>query len=94
MDVPAEQQPEVVIVGCVRGWKNICGFIGWLMRGLIHTMYLLGFRTKPAVMLDWYLSYMISEKGSCIITGDPETKISEIQSLKMYDWVEGIDSES
>jgi hypothetical protein len=37
---------------------------------------------------------MISERGSCIITGDPETKIKEIQSLKMYDWVEGMDLES
>ncbi len=74
--------------------KNLNGFLGWLMWGLIPIMYLVGFRTKPAVMLDWILNYMISERGSRIITGNSETKIKEIQSLKMYDWVEGMASES
>jgi NADH dehydrogenase FAD-containing subunit len=57
------------------GGKNFCGFMGWLISGLFHIMYLVGFRTKPAVMLDWFLNYTSSERGSCVITTDPEIKI-------------------
>ena len=66
------------------------------MWGLIHIMFLVSFRTKLTVMLDWFLNYRISERGSRITTGDPEIKIKEIRGAKMMtgrrEWIRKVES--
>lgn len=45
------------------------GLIAWLLWALIHVFYLIGFRTKVLVMLEWAWSYFFFERGSRLITG-------------------------
>lgn len=57
------------------GQLTLGGFIGWLMWGLIHVLFLVGFRTKVVVMFDWIWNFIGHERGSRLITGDPEMKL-------------------
>ncbi len=71
-------------VASIKG-RTLGGFLGWLAWGLIHLMFLVGFRTKAMVMFEWVWNYLAHERGARIITGDPRTKIKEIRGAKMYD---------
>jgi NADH dehydrogenase len=57
------------------GQVTLGGFIGWVMWGLIHVMFLVGFRTKVVVMFDWLWNYVGHERGSRLITGEPEMNL-------------------
>lgn len=57
------------------GKVTLGGFIGWMMWGLIHILFLVGFRTKVVVMFDWIWNYIGHERGSRLITGDPEMNL-------------------
>jgi len=57
------------------GTVTLGGFIGWVMWGLIHVLFLVGFRTKIVVMVDWIRNYVGHERGSRLITGDPEMNL-------------------
>ncbi|MCB1228709.1 MAG: NAD(P)/FAD-dependent oxidoreductase [Verrucomicrobiae bacterium] len=45
------------------------GFIAWLMWLFIHLMFLVGFRNKLAVLLQWFYAYVRYRRGARIITG-------------------------
>ncbi len=44
------------------------GFIAWLMWLFIHVLFLIGFRNRLAVMLQWFFAYVRTQRGSRIIT--------------------------
>lgn len=45
------------------------GFIGWLVWSVAHIYFLIGFRNRIAVGLDWMWSYLTFERGARLITG-------------------------
>lgn len=45
------------------------GFIAWLMWLFIHLLFLVGFRNKTAVLLQWFYAYVRYRRGARIITG-------------------------
>ncbi|NNE92710.1 MAG: NAD(P)/FAD-dependent oxidoreductase [Verrucomicrobiales bacterium] len=47
------------------------GFIAWLMWLFIHLLFLVGFRNKIAVLLQWFYAYVRYRRGARIITGVP-----------------------
>lgn len=48
------------------------GFIAWLMWLFIHVLFLVGFRNKIAVLIQWFYSYVRYRRGARIITGVTE----------------------
>ena len=46
------------------------GFLGWLVWSFAHIYFLIGFRNRIAVALDWTWSYLTFERGSRLITGE------------------------
>lgn len=46
------------------------GFLGWLIWSAAHVYFLIGFRNRIAVSLDWLWSYLTFERGARLITGD------------------------
>lgn len=46
------------------------GFIGWLTWSAAHVYFLIGFRNRIAVAMDWFWSYLTFERGARLITGD------------------------
>ncbi|HYT59241.1 MAG TPA: NAD(P)/FAD-dependent oxidoreductase [Haliangiales bacterium] len=50
------------------------GFLAWLAWLFIHLIFLIGFRNKLAVLLQWTYSYFAYKRGARIVTGLPEEK--------------------
>jgi NADH dehydrogenase len=46
------------------------GFVGWLIWSAAHVYFLIGFRNRIAVTLDWLWSYLTFERGARLITGE------------------------
>jgi NADH:ubiquinone reductase (H+-translocating) len=51
------------------GTIKLKGFIGWLTWCLAHIYFLIGFRNRFSVALDWAWSYLTFERGARLITG-------------------------
>lgn len=51
------------------GKIHISGFIAWLSWLFVHILYLIGFRNRVIVMLQWAWSYFTYERGARLITG-------------------------
>ena len=51
------------------GWVKLSGRLGWLVWGVAHIYFLIGFRNRMAVALDWFWSYLTYGRGARLITG-------------------------
>ncbi len=65
--------------------RTFSGLLGWLMWGVVHILFLVGFRSKMVVMMDWVWNYLVNERGARIITGDPQLKVKEVRGINMAD---------
>ena len=52
------------------GKIHISGFIAWLSWLFVHIFFLIGFRNRILVMIQWAWSYFTFERGAQLITGD------------------------
>jgi NADH:ubiquinone reductase (H+-translocating) len=52
------------------GKIHISGYFAWLAWLFIHIMFLIGFRNRLMVMIQWAWSYLTYERGARLITGD------------------------
>jgi NADH dehydrogenase len=52
------------------GSFHISGYIAWLAWLFIHVFFLIGFRNRMIVMIQWAWSYLTYERGARLITGD------------------------
>jgi NADH:quinone reductase (non-electrogenic) len=52
------------------GQIHISGFIAWLSWLFVHIFFLIGFRNRILVMIQWAWSYFTFERGAQLITGD------------------------
>lgn len=55
------------------GRLKISGYPAWLAWLFVHLIFLIGFRNRLAVLLQWTYSYFTYKRGARIITGSPET---------------------
>jgi NADH:ubiquinone reductase (H+-translocating) len=56
-------------VGQIRN-VNVSGVLAWLIWLFVHLMYLVGFRNRAAVLLEWAWSYVTWQRGARLITGE------------------------
>jgi len=52
------------------GKIHISGFIAWLSWLFVHIFFLIGFRNRVLVLIQWAWSYFTYERGARLITGD------------------------
>jgi NADH dehydrogenase len=57
------------------GKVQIGGLGGWLIWGLIHILFLIGFRNRIQVLLSWFWNWLINARDARLITGDAQLKI-------------------
>jgi NADH dehydrogenase len=55
------------------GRITMSGRLAWLLWGIVHVCFLIGFRNRIAVLLDWLWAYVTFQRGSRLITGSIET---------------------
>ena len=65
--------------------RLFAGFLGWMMWGVVHILFLIGFRNKVTVFLEWMWTFLKFERGSRLITGDPQVKIKEVRGVDIID---------
>jgi NADH dehydrogenase len=53
--------------GHIRLW----GFIAWLAWLFIHILFLIGFRNRVLVLVEWAWQYLTFRRGARLITGPP-----------------------
>lgn len=51
------------------GKIHISGFLAWLSWLFVHILFLIGFRNRILVFIQWAWSYVTYEKGARLITG-------------------------
>ncbi|WP_196259614.1 NAD(P)/FAD-dependent oxidoreductase [Pelagibacterium limicola] len=62
------------------GKLEVTGFPAWLLWGAVHVAYLVGFRNRLSVMLNWLWAWVSYAKGSRLITGPDEAAIDALDS--------------
>jgi len=67
-------------VAMIRGFR-LSGFIAWLTWSLVHVMYLIGFRNRLVVMIDWIWGYLTWRRGARLITEAPWLGRQRVASL-------------
>lgn len=51
------------------GKLQLRGFVAWLTWLFVHVLFLIGFRNRVAVMLEWAWAYLTWQRGARLITG-------------------------
>jgi NADH dehydrogenase len=54
------------------GKFELSGYFAWLAWLFIHILFLIGFRNRLLVMIQWAWSYLTYERSACLITGSDE----------------------
>jgi len=54
------------------GKFELSGFFAWLAWLFVHIFFLIGFRNRLLVMIQWAWSYLTYERSACLITGSDE----------------------
>ncbi len=52
------------------GKLHVSGFIAWVLWWSVHIMFLIGFRNRLLVMIEWAWAYMTYQRSARLITGD------------------------
>ena len=51
------------------GRIRLTGFSAWMLWSLAHVWFLIGFRNRISVFLDWIWAYVTYQRGARLITG-------------------------
>jgi NDH2 C-terminal domain len=52
------------------GWVKLTGPVAWVLWGIVHIFFLIGFRSRIAVFLNWIWAWLTYGRGARLITGD------------------------
>jgi NADH dehydrogenase len=58
------------------GRVELSGWLAWVAWLFIHLLFLIGFRNKATVLLDWAYSYCTYKRGSRIVTGLDSSRLA------------------
>lgn len=64
------------------GKMQLSGFFAWLCWGLIHIMYLIGFRNRLLVMMQWFFCYCTGKRNVRLIDKSIDSYITELRQDK------------
>jgi len=51
------------------GNLHVSGFVAWFLWIFVHILYLVGFRSRVLVMIEWSWSYLTYQRSARLITG-------------------------
>lgn len=66
---------QLAVIGRGRGVADLgpahfTGFPAWLLWVFVHIFFLIGFRNRVIVLIEWAISYFTYSRGARLITGD------------------------
>jgi NADH dehydrogenase FAD-containing subunit len=63
------------------GWMGLSGRIAWLLWSFVHIYFLIGFRSRVVVALDWLWAYLTFRRGARIILAESGGLATELQPM-------------
>jgi NADH dehydrogenase len=60
------------------GRLKLSGFVAWLVWSLAHIYFLIGFRNRVVVALNWAWNYLTFQRGTRLITGITGSRIEDV----------------
>jgi NADH dehydrogenase len=72
----------------LRGWR-FSGLIAWLMWLVLHVFFLIGFRNRVYVILEWAWAYFTRERSARLITGDADDLHDAVRFLEGHNTISG-----
>ena len=54
------------------GFLHVSGFAGWMLWLFVHILFLIGFRNRLSVLLQWGTAYLTYQRSVRLITRNPE----------------------
>ena len=54
------------------GFMHVSGYLGWLLWLFVHITFLIGFRNRLSVMMQWATAYLTYQRSVRLITGNPD----------------------
>jgi len=75
-------QGALATIGCHSaiadfGWIRLTGFVAWVIWGIAHIFFLIGFRNRASVFLNWIWAWATYGRGARLITGEVTTLAPE-----------------
>jgi NADH:ubiquinone reductase (H+-translocating) len=64
------------------GGLELSGFIAWMIWVVVHIMYLIGFRNRVLVMMQWGWAYLTYHRGIRLITGDRQVELQRARGAE------------
>jgi len=61
---------------------HLSGLVAWLMWLFVHIFFLIGFRNRFIVIVEWAWMYMRNDRGARLITGDVEPLLERGEKLE------------
>ena len=52
------------------GWLRLRGRLAWWLWGIVHIFFLIDFRSRVVVALNWLWSFLTYKRGARLITGN------------------------
>lgn len=65
------------------GRLKLSGFMAWLLWSLVHVYFLIGFRNRLLVAMNWCWSYITFQRGTRLITGISGSRIEDVMPATM-----------
>ncbi|HSJ24247.1 MAG TPA: NAD(P)/FAD-dependent oxidoreductase [Longimicrobiales bacterium] len=66
------------------GRMKLSGFPAWVIWVVVHIMYLIGFRNRLLVLLQWAWAYLTYHRGIRLITGDVEMALARARGADEF----------
>jgi NADH dehydrogenase len=64
------------------GELSFGGFPAWILWSTVHVLYLIGFRNRLMVMLNWAWQWLVQARGARLITGSPRIRLERRVDLR------------
>ncbi len=62
------------------GRARLSGLLAWIIWAVVHVFYLIGFRNRILVMLQWTWAYLTYQRGIRLITGNPKVELQRARA--------------
>ena len=59
------------------GWLRLSGRPAWLLWSVVHISFLIGFRNRLVVAMEWLWSYLTYQRGARLITDEPDVGLPD-----------------
>lgn len=62
--------------------RHLTGFVAWVLWCVVHVMFLVEFRNRAAVIMNWIWNWFVFARGARLITGDARLELEQVRPFE------------